>query len=228
MISEINTKQDELGDIDAQCSKTVKEMDTVKGKLHSIADSILAPFFVNTLGLTNFSVQSDSTLISKLIAEHRAEFTGLIGKMKSQLGLVSTQLSKCEQDWVRSKEQVVEAERVHSELQFRLEQIQSRSNNNLIDELTNQLTNLNSVIESIDTESHRKAVTEAAAQKQAIIRAVSMAELDIERALRERDQVLRRCAVEQVYIPLARGSLADSDYSVPLYCVFIYLLDCGG
>jgi chromosome segregation ATPase len=219
IIGEIDARTLEIDEIDAHCSKTIKEMDAVKDKLATIATGVFSEFTART-GVAYHD--ESAALVSKAISDCRNEFAVLISKMRSQHSYLIHSIEKCEQELVALSEHIKESEAAKMAEEQVCQVLQSKANDSKSTLATLQaaVDQARSRLAEVDTDTLLKELRAAGAQQQAASKEVAMAEVEIEKALREREAVLKRCAVEQIYLPLLRGSLSDDqNYQVRVvYC----------
>jgi chromosome segregation ATPase len=190
-------------------------METLTEKISAATSAIFADFSKRT-GITQFDENNSNSALTKKLAEFRSEFAVVSGKLSNQLSFILHSLEKVEQEVQTLRQTIAEGEKDLSQCKEESSKLDGKcaTMNSKADIVRSEYQDIKSRLDAIDTDAAREKLTEILNKRNTVSKGLAMAEMDIEKMLRERDVILKQCAVEQVYLPLLKGSLSDSSFQV--------------
>ncbi|KAK3837924.1 MAG: condensin complex subunit SMC1 [Linnemannia elongata] len=189
------------------------EISRVEAIVAQIEDEVFASL-CRKIGVSNIREYEEQKLKrSQELSEKRAKFETLLSKMRNQLSFDTTQMNE-------TKERLTRLETMLTTEMATLDQYGGKR-----DEIQNQQTSLREKVEGLKEElasaqetlqarsdevnQIKKAVTRVHKQIDALHKDIGVKELLVEKLDSERSSIFRRCRLEQIELPMEKGSLDD-------------------
>ena len=203
----------EIAEMQRSMQKSRQDIAAVQEQIYATQERVFAQF-CKDVGLDSIRAFEEARAASqKDLADKTAKFATLIAKLSNQ----STFIQKQQED---AKARVAD---LNSQMEAEQEALQSLDQEKKVidDQLASKRSVLNGVKAKMadldasiaaaneETNAFKRAVTEAQADLTRIRKGIAAAECEIERRLETRNSLLKKCLVEEIDLPLARGSLHD-------------------
>ena len=223
VIDQLEEKKGELRSVDANCSSSIKEIEELKVKMDNVAAGVFKDFTKRT-GIKYADMEHSNAAVQKQLIDHEAQFGTLSAKLQSQIAFLQDTALKLQVELEESTllfgKLVKERESVNFDL-GKITQQQDLAKQNTAN-IEARLKEIDSKLEAVKLVEVKDLLQKINNGKQAAARDLSLAQIEIDKLVRERDSILRQCAMEQVYIPLLKGSLTDLNFAVYSHVLSVY------
>jgi len=213
---------DEIAEMRQSTQKSQQEISSVQKQIYAAEERIFSQF-CKQVGLKSIRSYEEARAASqKDLADKTAKFTALIAKLSNQLTFIQKQQEDAKGRLVElSAKMEAEGEALQVlEKEKKIIDEQLAAKRSVLTEVKAHMAELEASTSSANDElmALKRAVSEAQSSVNRIRKEISAGECEIERRLETRNSLLKKCLVEEIDLPLARGtlhsiSLEDSDAS---------------
>ncbi|KAF9905566.1 Structural maintenance of chromosomes protein 1 [Lobosporangium transversale] len=217
---EIKVIDAELAEKGPKAEQSSQELDqhktrisSIEAIIHQIEDEIFASL-CRKVGVSNIREYEERRLKrSQELAERRAQFETLLSKLRNQLLFVTTQLNE-------TKERLTRLETLMTTETSSLDSYEGQR-----DEILSKQTAIQQEIEALKQDmegaqeafqtcsnqvnEYKKQVSRVNKQVDSLMKDIGAKESLVEKLDSERSSIFRRCKLEQIELPMERGSLDD-------------------
>ncbi|KAF9206854.1 Structural maintenance of chromosomes protein 1 [Haplosporangium sp. Z 27] len=189
------------------------EISEIEETVHQIEDQIFAPL-CQKVGVSNIREYEEQKLKrSQQLSERRAKYETVLSKLRNQLLFETTQLSETKERLSRLETMMTletaaldEYEGQRDDIQSKQAQIQKE-----IETLKQELEAAQSTFQTCSdrVNAHKKQLARVNKQVDILTKDISAKESLVEKLDSERSSIFRRCKLEQIELPMEKGSLND-------------------
>ncbi|KAF8983388.1 Structural maintenance of chromosomes protein 1 [Entomortierella lignicola] len=189
------------------------EISGIEETVHQIEDQIFASL-CQKVGVSNIREYEEQKLKrSQQLSERRAKYETVLSKLRNQLLFETTQLSETKERLSRLETMMTletaaldEYEGQRDDIQSKQAQIQKE-----IETLKQELEAAQSTFQTCSdrVNAHKKQLARVNKQVDVLTKDISAKESLVEKLDSERSSIFRRCKLEQIELPMEKGSLND-------------------
>lgn len=219
MQAEVQQKRQELSQVVEACAKTLADIAGIQAAIDDRLQALFAPL-CRKLGIASIgSVDHDRAAVAKEMAEAREAFNNIHMRLAMRLASVGSQVASVDS---RIAELVGQAESDRGllrECDGLVESLQAehRSRSVQHERAAKEHEDCRALLAACDARVADVQSALLAAQQRMVLVAkeLGMAEVEVERLLRDRETILEKCAVEEIGIALSSGCLSSGNWKVP-------------
>ncbi|KAK9717729.1 Structural maintenance of chromosomes protein 1 [Basidiobolus ranarum] len=211
--NELNELSPKLDQMSSNIASFETEIARIKDSIHDIEDSIFEEF-CQTIGVSNVREYEESQLkFAQESAEMRMNFTTQRSRLENQLEFETQQLFETAERLAKLQSLITldqnSLNQLNSQKEIHIQESQAVSNE--ISELRRELLSADTVFGDKTDEINqiKKQLNVVMRELDRLMKEMAAKESVIEKLNVERTSIFRRCKLEEINLPLARGSLEE-------------------
>ncbi|KAF9316118.1 Structural maintenance of chromosomes protein 1 [Podila horticola] len=213
----INTELVEKGPKAEQSARNLAnrevEISRIDAQIHEIEDEVFASLCLK-IGVTNIREYEELKLKrSQELSEKRSKFETVLSKMRNQLSFETTQLDETKERLSRLENMISTETATLNEYEGRRDEIhaQQAAIQKEMESLKKELDAAQAAFQtrSEKVSAFKKQVSQKNKQVDALLKDIGAKESLVEKLDSERSSIFRRCKLEQIELPMEKGSLDD-------------------
>ncbi|KAF9431252.1 Structural maintenance of chromosomes protein 1 [Podila epigama] len=189
------------------------EMSRIEATIHEIEDDIFAPLCrkIDVANIREYEAQKLKR--SQELSEKRSKFETVLSKMRNQLAFETMQLDETKERVVRLETMIATETSTLDQYEAQRDEIQAQQSTieKEIAGLKEDLAAAQSIFQSRseNVNAGKKQVSQKNKQIDALLKDIGSKESLVEKLDSERSSIFRRCKLEQIELPMEKGSLED-------------------
>ncbi|KAG0249255.1 Structural maintenance of chromosomes protein 1 [Mortierella polycephala] len=211
--AELAEKSPQAEQSSRELAEREREISNIETIVHRIEDEIFGPL-CRKVGMSNIREYEEQKLKrSQELSEKRARFETLLSKLRNQLLFESTQLTETKERLTRLESMIVSETAALDEYEKQRDEVQDKqvaireSMENLKQELEAAQATFQTRLEQVHV--CKKQVSRANKKMDVLMKDIGAKESLVEKLDSERSSIFRRCKLEQIDLPMEKGSLDD-------------------
>ncbi|KAF9963714.1 Structural maintenance of chromosomes protein 1 [Modicella reniformis] len=190
-----------------------QEISRIEATVHQIEDEVFSSL-CRKVGMSNIREYEEMKLKrSQELSERRAKFETLLSKLRNQLQFETTQLNETKERLLRLEAMMASETAALDEYEGQRDEIQSKQTT-IQQEIERLKQELDVAREDFQTRSEqvnacKKQVARVNKQVDVLMKDISAKESLVEKLDSERSSIFRKCKLEQIDLPMEKGSLED-------------------
>ncbi|KAG0339167.1 Structural maintenance of chromosomes protein 1 [Podila horticola] len=213
----INTELVEKGPKAEQSARNLAnrevEISRIDAQIHEIEDEVFASLCLK-IGVTNIREYEELKLKrSQELSEKRSKFETVLSKMRNQLSFETAQLDETKERLSRLENMISTETATLNEYEGRRDEIhaQQAAIQKEMESLKKELDAAQAAFQtrSEKVSAFKKQVSQKNKQVDALLKDIGAKESLVEKLDSERSSIFRRCKLEQIELPMEKGSLDD-------------------
>ncbi|KAF9360946.1 Structural maintenance of chromosomes protein 1 [Mortierella sp. AD094] len=190
-----------------------REISRIEATVHQIEDEIFASL-CQKVGVSNIREYEEQKLKrSQQLSERRAKYETLLSKLRNQLLFETTQLNETKERLSRLETMMASETAALDDYEGQRDIIQSKQSDiqKEIETLKQELEAAQTTFQTCSDQVNalKKQVVRVNKQVDALMKDISAKESLVEKLDSERSSIFRRCKLEQIDLPMDKGSLND-------------------
>ncbi|KFH61974.1 hypothetical protein MVEG_12128 [Podila verticillata NRRL 6337] len=189
------------------------EISRIDAQIHEIEDEVFASL-CHRIGVANIREYEELKLKrSQELSEKRSKFETVLSKMRNHLSFETTQLDETKERLSRLENMITTETSTLDEYEARRDEIQAQQAA-IQKEMESLKKELDAAQAAFQTRSEKvsackKQVSQKNKQVDALMKDIGAKESLVEKLDSERSSIFRRCKLEQIELPMEKGSLDD-------------------